>query len=291
MATSFTLPAWLRDPRYTGPNRCLPCTAVNVVIAAAIALLVATVSVPGALLVFGASVATISVRGYLVPGTPTLTKRYLPDRVLAWFDKGPARSTAATVAAGAGGSGGDAETGAPFDPGARLVDAGVLFDDPAVDDYVLEPAFHVTWTDRARELADADGDAAALARFLEVDADSIDLVDRGYVFAAALDGEWIGQWESRSAFIVDVAAAEVLAERWGEWAGLPTAQRSELLGGLRLFVEDCPTCDGSVTLGTTVVESCCRQYDVLAATCDDCGARLFEADVDPEALERVAGTA
>ena len=54
------------------------------------------------------------------------------------------------------------------------------------------------------------------------------------------------------------------------------AYRSELLASLRLFVERCPTCDGTVEFGTDVVESCCRSYDVVAATCGACDARLFE---------------
>ncbi len=281
MSMTAALPHWLRDPRYTGANRCLPCTVVNLAIAVVMALAIAVVSLPWALAVLGLCMLIIAVRGYLIPGTPTLTKRYLPDRVLGWFDERPDRALDGTV---------DGD-GRPIGPGRTLLNAGVLREDPAVDDYVLEESFHVAWIDRATTVADRDGDATELARFLDVDPELVSLVDRGYAFVASLDGEWIGQWESRSAFVADMAAAAVLAERFDEWSTLSTARRSELLGGLRLFVERCPTCDGTVTLGTTVVESCCRQYDVLAATCDDCGARLFEADVDPDALERVAGTA
>ncbi len=280
MNRTVGLPRWLRDPRYTGANRCLPCTLVNLAIAAMMAAVVAAISIPWALAVFVLSVVTIAVRGYLVPGTPMLTKRYLPDRVLAWFDKGPDR----------GGDEAADGDGSSVDPGRALLDAGVLREDPTVDDYVLEESFHAAWVDRSAAVADGDEDAKELARFLEVDADLVSLVDRGYAFVASLDGEWIGQWESRPAFVADVAAAAVLADRFDGWTALSTARRSELLGSLRLFVERCPTCDGTVTLGTTVVESCCRRYDVLAATCDDCGARLFEADVDPAELERVAGT-
>jgi len=280
MSMTAVLPRWLRDPRYTGANRCLPCTVVNLAIAAVIALAIATISLPWALAVLGLSMLTIAVRGYLVPGTPTLTKRYLPDRVLGWFDKRPDRALDGAV---------DGD-GRSIDPGRMLLNAGVLREDPAVDDYVLEESFHAAWVDRATTVADRDEDATELARFLDVDPELVSLIDRGYAFVASLDGEWIGQWESRSAFVADMAAAAVLAERFDEWSTLSTARRSELLGSLRLFVERCPTCDGTVTLGTTVVESCCRQYDVLAATCDDCGARLFEADVDPDALERMAGT-
>ncbi|SMO50707.1 hypothetical protein [Halorubrum cibi] len=289
------LPIWLRDPRYTGSNRCLPCTIVNLVIAVGLAIAVATVSVGWAVAVLAVAAATIGVRGYLVPGTPALTKRYLPDRVLALFDKGPERDGFA--------SGTPAESVAestesgPFDPATALVEAGVLLEDPAIDDFVLEERFHDAWRREARNLADADEDEAALAAFLDLDAaadsetETVALTDHGHAYVASIENEPAGRWESRQAFLADLAAASTLADRWDGWESLSTARRSELLGSLRLFVEACPTCDGVVTLDATVVESCCRRYDVLAATCEACGARLFEADVDPAALERAAAGA
>jgi hypothetical protein len=39
-----------------------------------------------------------------------------------------------------------------------------------------------------------------------------------------------------------------------------------------------------VTLGEDTVESCCRSIDVIAATCEDCGARVFEAQFSPQAM-------
>ena len=270
MAPSVSVPVRLRNPRYTGSNRCLPCTAVNLGIAAALALVVATASVGWAVVVFAVGVATIALRGYLVPGTPELTKRYLPERVLAWFGKGPTPRSKT------------------LDAAATLVEAGVLRESAADDDLVLEAEFHDAWRRRARRLADANADAAALARFVDADPEAVSVADRGHAYVGAIDDEPVGRWESRPAFLADLAAATVIDERWSGWAALSTARRSELLGSLRLFVETCPTCDGHVTLDATVVESCCRQYDVLAATCDACGARLFEADVDPRALTEPA---
>jgi len=283
-----TLPQWIRDPRYTGENRCLPCTGVNLVIAAGVSLVVATVSLGWAIVVFALSVATIGVRGYLVPGTPTLTKRYLPDHVLALFDKGPAHATDFAV-----GTNGAADEGVepPADPGTMLLSAGALRDEPAVDDYVLEESFHESWVEESRRIADGDEDAAELAAFLDVEPELVALTDRGYAYVATIEGERAGRWESRAAFVADMAAAGILAERWDEWRTLPTATRSELLGSLRIFLEDCPTCDGSVTLEPTVVESCCMEYEVLAATCDDCGTRLFEAPVGEEMREHLAESA
>lgn len=77
----------LRQPGYTGENRCIPCTSVNVALAAASSALVAKMTSRRlASTAFVTSLGAIYLRGYLVPGTPTLTKRYLPERVLRWFD-------------------------------------------------------------------------------------------------------------------------------------------------------------------------------------------------------------
>lgn len=77
----------LRQPAYTGDNRCLPCTAVNIVIAVIVSVVASIVSPVLGVGVFVLALVAIYVRGYLVPGTPTLTKRYFPERVLHWFDK------------------------------------------------------------------------------------------------------------------------------------------------------------------------------------------------------------
>lgn len=87
----------IRQPEYVGENRCLPCTVVNLGIAAVAAVLTAAllaasgVSIGGRItgggLVLAGSVATVYLRGYLMPGTPTLTKRYLPLWALRLFGK------------------------------------------------------------------------------------------------------------------------------------------------------------------------------------------------------------
>lgn len=78
-----------REPEYTGENRCVPCTAINVALAVALTAVSAALGPIVALAVFVGSMASIYFRGYLVPGTPELTKRYLPDQVLALFGKAP----------------------------------------------------------------------------------------------------------------------------------------------------------------------------------------------------------
>jgi len=145
----------LRNPEHTGENRCVPCTVVNVVISAAVALVVGVaLATPVGLVALAVCLAAVYLRGYLVPGTPTLTTRYLPDRVLALFDKGPrvAGGPSATVAESGSEDAGD----------------GVDGDTDATDD-----ADAADGDTDAADGTDADSDADADAA-VDADADSAD---------------------------------------------------------------------------------------------------------------------
>jgi hypothetical protein len=94
MLTSLSTPLdGVRQPRYTGENRCVPCTVVNVLLAVVLGTGLSVLLGPVVgFLALALGLAAIYLRGYLVPGTPELTKRYFPDWLLARFDKGPARA-------------------------------------------------------------------------------------------------------------------------------------------------------------------------------------------------------
>ncbi|KDE59091.1 hypothetical protein EL22_24555 [Halostagnicola sp. A56] len=79
----------LHQPEYTGDDRCEPCTVLNLIIAALLSSLIARKSKLGGVFALGCSIGLIYLRGYLIPGTPTLTKRYLPPEILRWFGKDP----------------------------------------------------------------------------------------------------------------------------------------------------------------------------------------------------------
>jgi hypothetical protein len=167
----------LRLPEYTGENRCLPCTAVNVALALTGAGALAAFGRPGfAAGGLAAGLAVIWLRGYLVPGTPELTKRYLPERVLRLFGKGGEPAAPAAI---------DAES--------YLLSAGVLVETPDGTDLAFAPWFASAWDaaldgmrlragvvddpDHATEADDVgkSADVAALASLTGVDEASLSL--------------------------------------------------------------------------------------------------------------------
>jgi len=261
----------LRQPAYTGENRCIPCTITNVAISVVLAAVVWWgFALPAATVVFVVCLGAIYFRGYLVPGTPELTKRYFPDWLLAVFDTHESPTPV---------------EGEDLDVEATLIEFGVLTECADVDDLCLDDAFRAAWLERIEAVREDDTGRDVLADLLDVDPDRLSFreYDSSDAFAATVDGNRVGQWESRAAFLADVGAAEVLESRIDRWNDLPVTNRSQLLGGLRLFLDTCPSCGGALGFGEDTVESCCRTIDVVAVTCEDCGARVFEAEY-PDAV-------
>lgn len=273
----------LRQPEYTGDNRCTPCTLVNVAIASVLTVGVAVVSAPLAPLVLGISLAAIYLRGYLVPGTPSLTKQYFPDGLLAKFDKAPEPTGTALE------NERDEEIendDGPVDPEqiflehdvvtpcAGTTDGGATPSD-AADDLCLTDEVRTAWRDAIEGIRDGDREQQ-VAAFLESEPETVTVTQtNGHAFAR-VDGQLAAQWESDAALVADLAGSRTLADRLPNWESLALEQRSQLASGLRAFAEHCPACDGSVSLDAETVESCCRSYEVYAITCDDCSARVLE---------------
>jgi hypothetical protein len=263
----------LKQPEYTGENRCTPCTVVNSVIAVVIAVAVGIAlgtsvgwtagTVVGGV-VLGLSAASIALRGYLVPGTPTLTKTYFPDWLLGKFDKEPVR--------------GEVPVDEDLDVETVLVRAEALQPCEDADDLCLTDEFRRAWSDRIDVVRSEETSRAELAGLLGVDADELTFEEFGDAFVAQVDGTRAGRWESRGAFLADVAAATELGKRLSGWQALGIREQSQILYGLRLFLEECPECAGVVAVEEDTVESCCRSIDIVAVSCQECGARVFETN-------------
>ncbi|WP_339104748.1 hypothetical protein [Haloterrigena salinisoli] len=254
--------ARLERPEYTGENRCLPCTVANVAIAAllAVGLGVATSTLAGAL-AFACALLLVYLRGYLIPGTPTLTRRYLPDRVLSWFGKADApeperRPTIETA---------DLEAAVE-----TLSTADVVRSTANGDGLRLTDDFRERWTDRLPAGGAVESPADAVASL--VDADEIDSCGEATV---ELDGTKRLRWESDAALAADVAADRELRTRLDGWETLEPADRRDVLAGLRLLRERCPACDGRLETRCERVEHCCRRPRVALETdCESCGRSI-----------------
>lgn len=257
----------LRQPEYTGENRCIPCTVVNVIIAVVLAAAIVALPLDSAVVislgtgVFLLATAVIYLRGYLVPGTPWFTKTYLPDWMLRVFDKHPAPPS----------------DGA-FDTESFLKHVDAVEECADVNDLCLTPGFRAAWRERIDTLNREDTSRDDLAAIVGVDSEQVEFDEFEEAFVARVDGVRMGQWESHAAFLADVAAAKELRTRYSDWTGLDIERQGSILNGLRLFLEACPSCGGPVAIEGDVVESCCRSIDVVAVNCQDCGARLFEAE-------------
>lgn len=262
-----------KQPAYTGENRCLPCTAVNTLIAGLLSLAVVAgaasassvgVGAVSGVVVFSVSLLLIYVRGYLVPKTPELTKRYFPPWLLALFGKDPDELEPVIRA---------------IDPERELVTANALEECEDGDDLCLTDSFRSEWDSEMARLERDGTDREQLLRLLEVDEQTVEFQEHGDAFQASVDETPVGTWESEAAYIADLSAANVLARTHPGWDRLAIEAKGQLLSGLRLFIEDCPSCGGEPTFGAETVESCCSRYEVAAVSCSECDARLFETRV------------
>ncbi|QCC57966.1 hypothetical protein NP511_05370 [Natrinema thermotolerans] len=266
----------LEQPAYVGENRCWPCTAVNIVIAVAagIAAGIAVAPSVGALVLAGCLVV-VRYRGYLLPGTPTLTRRYLPDRVLALFGKTP--SPQATIG-----------TVSPAELTDVLLAAGIATD--RAGEFRPTAAVRERWVDDSSSDGPAEPSAAAVASILG--ADDIERIDDA---AFVVDGRKRVRWESPAALRADIAAAPLLRARLEGWDDLETDERRDLLRGVRLLRDRCPICGGAVTTAADRRDHCCRRPRVaIRAVCEDCDRPLVELAVAESAADpwlEVAGLA
>lgn len=280
----------LKDPQYTGANRCLPCTIVNSTIAVVLAVVVAGVlaaagqlllAAPAALAVLVVSAAAIYFKGYLVPGTPALTKQYFPPWLLRKFGKDPTYDPIPQPD--------PAEVEDDYeDPDIEdlLVGAGALEVCQNGADLCLTEEFQAEWRAQIERVRDGDDEGRqALLNVLDVE-DEVEVEYEEHeegAFTARADGLHLGDWESRAAYLADVAAGQLLPERVPDtWAETGSMARGEILQGLRLFLETCPECGSRLSFDTETRESCCTTRDVAAVTCEGCSARIFEAPLQDE---------
>ena len=256
-----------KKPEYIGENRCTPCTIVNVVVAVVGSGIVSFFLTPFVgVLAFVVSLAAIYFRGYLVPGTPTLTKRYFPDRVLARFDKLDDEVPESSEE--------------ERDPEDVLAGANAVEPCEEVDDLCLADSFRDSWYDHMQSIREGATEKTDLSAVLDVEEEKLSFDEHDEALVAEYDGGRLGQWESRAALVADLAAAKVLEDRYDDWNALTVTNQSRVLSGLRIFLDSCPDCGGDIAMEQETVESCCRTMDVVAVSCSECDSRILEVEHD-----------
>lgn len=159
---------WLCQPEYTGTDRCLPCTAVNVLLAAVLTLGIAVLldgSLSSQLLAMVVSTVSLAflgvifLRGYLVPGTPAFAEAVFPVWLLRWFeDQQPVNGS---------------RLAGEFDVETALRTIGAVTECADVDDLCLTEEFREWWEARMPDLRADEPSRAALASILGVVGDSL----------------------------------------------------------------------------------------------------------------------
>ncbi|QLH78903.1 hypothetical protein HZS55_17100 [Halosimplex rubrum] len=263
----------LKQKEYTGSNRCLPCTVVNTVIALVVGAVIGRSSKRAGAVAIVVSGVLIYLRGYLVPGTPTLTKEYMPEWALELFGKEPPTTGGIEVDRD--------EEEAEFELDAEQFLHGVDAIEPCpdADDDCLVDEFGRRWHSEMESLQGREGLKPVVSDRFDLDESEFEIEPHDDARLLIVEGDHVAKWPSEAALIVDLASAGILAERSDRWDDLGTVQRGQVLRGLRIFLDTCPTSDEPVTMGEETVESCCSTRDVVAVTCAESGARLFEQPI------------
>ena len=296
----------VKHPAYTGENRCLPCTVLNIVIAAVLSTTVAVVSPVMSVVVFVLCLVVIYLRGYLVPGTPTLTATYMPERLLLLFGKPtPRRRATAGEALGATKKDRDPDADATVGPAEREVVSstyepvdlhetatpirgpdvldllravGAINDCKTDDDLCLREEFGDDWHDRMEnwtEVTEADFAAA-----IGTDPERVRIEDGDRVLVKVTDLQYT-QWGSHAGAIAAASAAELLRERTRGWTDLDLKSREHILQSIRFFLDRCPACGDHVDMGTEgMAAACCSSgsdYVLRCTTCDETLARMHRS--------------
>lgn len=259
----------LRDERYTGTNRCWPCTVVNVAILGVVALALALRERR----LVGAVVATVGLalvylRGYLVPYTPRFAPALvaaspLPDR---WFhDERYDEPDGETFLADDVDLDGETVT-------RRLAEAGVVEADGEM--VYLADDVETAWHDRMAELSSLSRSALAaeVERTVPGVASAEPLRSGGREWIAVERGD--GAVIARPVAVAELAAYQVLEGRLDD-----RQVRTAATETFRMFLERCPVCNTELAASSEV--SCCGGYTTPRETpdetlvCPSCRQRIY----------------
>jgi hypothetical protein len=263
----------LKKAEYTGENRCLPCTATNLAIGVSVSagvvwvgeIVDATVLGLGlGAVTFVGSLLSIYLHGYLVPGTPTLTRRYFPSWVLRVFGKVPPPTGSVDTAVSA------------------EVDAIVSGDDALEreirddEDPRFGPAIREEWRDAVEDIEKIEDPASVVST-----EGTVDTIAAMGPYRLYVDDRFVGKWRSETALVTHAASYAVLAGHIGDWNDRSPADQLRLLDRVRSHVGICPDCGIKTTRTTESVTGCCTTFEATVERCPECDS-AFDIDRCPD---------
>lgn len=265
----------IRRPEYTGENRCWPCTVVNGTILAVLAGLLArrdrrTAAV--AVTVLGS--AAIVLRGYFVPYTPQFAPRLVAALPIDAFDHDDEPEETGSLSDSTGAPDG---TDAADEPTGEevlteLIEAGVVV--PEGDDLRLDDDFRDDWHREMQTLRELElSEIEAIAD--ELTPPSVETrTDQGWDRPILiLDGGGMPSTLRRHIAVAELGGARALESTVESDAIRLAAGRP-----LRSLLEDCPLCDGELTISRA---SCCGDVTPVGMKpseklmCPVCDERFF----------------
>lgn len=206
---------------------------------------------------FTACAVVIYLRGYLVPGTPTLTERYFPERVLRLFGKDPGYRQDAEET-----TGGQRSV-------AALVAAGIV----TREENDLSSDFLDAWRERIHSIREPTAEDVRSI----YDADTI---TSHSPTSFVIDKNKSVRWASEAALTADVASATELENRMDTWHTLDASRRDDILIGMRLCLRHCPACDGSLSVTENHIDPCCQKAQIVVQSiCGDCDAPILDTAI------------
>jgi hypothetical protein len=156
---------------------------------------------------------------------------------------------------------------------ALLVEFG--FVRPTEDDIQVTEPFLKRWQDALATLENSDERVAALASLLDEPVEHVDIeyreADQPF---GVVDNRAVHNWISEASLRTDLAAHRAVTD--DRWSALDRNDKTRILRSFRVVLDTCPTCAGPVIPTEEVVESCCRDWDVIAVRCTECGVHIVE---------------
>jgi len=271
------LQAWFFPTEYTGDQRCLPCTVVNLGLLVLSVLILALLSTSAAVAAGLLGIFLIWSRGYFVPYTPQFAPKVAAHLPIHFHEEAHQSSSLTDLSESriaAPRKGGEVilgtkERDTDQDSSTTILpllsEAGIIIQHG--DTLALDESYREKWGAAIRDVRTSNLQTAIKTT---TPAANVERVTEGettwYVLADEDRSIQSETWLSPAVAIAEVAAIKALED------SVSSSTAVQAAAFLRLFLEQCPVCDGELI--ETTADQCCASYGpagpqhVLA--CSDC---------------------